>query len=94
LLTAAQRDFVTVRDKLRRHLQYPVGARRRGFEGNVRVSFVLGTDGCARQIRVETGSGHEELDAAVAEAVRRSSPFTLRPDNEIRLLFPVEFRLR
>jgi len=62
---------------------YPAIARRRGWQGSVLLRFELTPDGLARNISVESSSGHELLDeAAIANA--KESRFTTGEPGVIR----------
>ena len=86
-----------VQDWLAQHRQYPRAARRSGAEGTVWVRFVLDRRGALRGSEVMTSSGHDVLDRAALELLRRASPFpALPPDltlDEIELVLPIEYDL-
>jgi protein TonB len=48
---------------------YPKLSERRGEQGVVLLSVLVGADGHAREVSVKTSSGYERLDAAAREAV-------------------------
>jgi len=79
--------------RVRRHLEahkfYPASARRRGITGEVEVGFVLDRLGMAEKITVLAGSGHNLLDWAARETVRRAQPF---PATERAFHFRLRFR--
>lgn len=81
--------------KLRRAKRYPRDARRQRLEGTVRVSFTISANGSVSGIRVVTSSGHQVLDQAALEMVRRASPMPKFPkdvrDASMLLHVPVEF---
>ncbi len=58
--------------------EYPLLARRRGYEGSVLLAFVVKADGTCGDIRVLETSGHEVLDQAAVRALGgwRFSPAT------------------
>lgn len=49
---------------------YPPALLRRGIEGVVGLRILVGPDGRAAEVLVETSSGHRELDAAAVKVVR------------------------
>lgn len=49
---------------------YPPALLRRGIEGVVGLRILVGADGRAAEVLVETSSGHRELDAAAVKVVR------------------------
>jgi protein TonB len=80
--------------QLRRYIAYPYRARTNGWEGKVSVSFRLGPDGEAREVRVVASSGFSELDRNAVAAVRKASPFSPPPSREVVLVLPVDYCLR
>jgi protein TonB len=46
------------------HKRYPPGARQRGIEGEVLITFTVEPDGHVIEVVVAKGSGHAELDQA------------------------------
>jgi protein TonB len=50
---------------------YPHMARRRGHQGKVVLRVYVGTAGTADQVQIHNGSGHDVLDQAALNAVRR-----------------------
>ena len=81
-------------EHLRRYISYPMSARSKGWEGKVSVSFRLGPDGLARDIRVVASSGFSVLDRSAVAAVRKASPFLPAPGREVALILPVSYCLR
>lgn len=89
-----------IRDKIAiefaRYFYYPDAARRRNWQGEVVLEFVLLQDGQLDQIRVQHSSGYRLLDDAAMQALQQ-----LRPQRELALLttanvlhvLPVSYRL-
>jgi len=50
---------------------YPPASRRAGEQGTVVLSVLVDAAGHPQQIKVRTSSGHERLDQAAMEAIRR-----------------------
>lgn len=50
---------------------YPRLSRRQGHHGNVTLRVFVNTSGSAETVQVRTSCGHDELDQAAVEAVRR-----------------------
>lgn len=76
---------------------YPQAARRRGYEGLVVLSVTVETDGRAMEVTVKDSSGHEVLDRAALDAVRRwrFDPATRRGVPCVMTVdVPVRFELR
>jgi protein TonB len=77
--------------------EYPVLARRRGWEGTVTLEVDVTREGRAGSVRVRAGSSHALLDEAALEAVRK---WRFRPGTEngearpMTVLVPVHFILK
>lgn len=88
----------TVQRYLNRHKRYPRGARSRGEEGTVQLSFAIDASGRVLSAKVARSSGYPELDAEVLAMVRRASPLPAPPEEiaeaRMRLSVPVNFSLR
>lgn len=61
---------------------YPAAARRFGHEGTVVIRARIQADGSADRIEVKQSSGHDILDRAAVEAVRKWRFIPARRDNE------------
>ncbi|MBL8488594.1 MAG: energy transducer TonB [Rhodocyclaceae bacterium] len=75
---------------------YPLAARRRGLQGTVRIEVLVARDGRVRDLKVDEGSGHPELDEAALRAVRewRFVPARRGGDPvEASVIVPVRFQL-
>lgn len=82
---------------LRRHFEYPLLARRRGWEGTVWLSFVVAPDGELERIHVARGSGYDALDRSALTALRRIGNLpearTRLGGRALELELPVIYRL-
>jgi protein TonB len=92
LIPARPSDLASVRAGIGRTLSYPPAARRAGWQGKVRLAFVLLADGRIRDLVVREGSGYEVLDAAAIAAVLDASPF-VPPGMDVQIVIPVSFRI-
>ncbi|WP_374326567.1 energy transducer TonB [Azonexus sp.] len=85
----------TIREQFARQQQaglfYPAEAIRLGLEGEALVFMMLDANGNVVAARIEAGSGHDLLDQAALEAVRRLR--ALPADAPLEVLLPVRFRL-
>lgn len=75
---------------------YPSIARRQREEGRVLLRVRVGTDGRAESVEVATSSGHERLDRAALDAVRRWRFVPARRGDEAIAAFvnvPISFAL-
>ena len=86
-------DFSYVRACILKNLRFPASARQRGQTGKIVVSFNLLADGQVERIAIVTGSGHEILDQAVIDTIRRVAPFS-RPPVSAQLVLPIVFHLK
>lgn len=76
---------------------YPISARRRGLEGTVVLRVEVLANGTCGRLEVKSGSGHEILDSAAAQAVKswRFSPARRGGDALTAWVdIPVTFRLK
>jgi TonB family protein len=69
------RYFEAVKQYIEKRKVYPVSAKRRGIEGEVLLTFIVGHKGEIRSVKVSESSGHEILDCAAADTVIKSAPF-------------------
>jgi protein TonB len=67
--------------------EYPVAAKRRREEGEVRLSVTVSPDGRPLRVSLFRSSGHALLDQAAMDAVQRWEPV------EDRVVVPVRFSL-
>lgn len=84
---------ITLRQELARHFNYPMLARKRGWQGEVLLAFRLEADGRIIDARVARSSGYGVLDRAALEAlgkVKRLNPGTL---HGFAMRIPVIYRL-
>jgi len=86
-------NFSAIRDSILGNLHYPILARRRGWSGQVELSFTIDPDGNVNGLKVLTSSGFPVLDEQAMTAIRRSAPFTPPPPKAVDLVMPVTFRL-
>lgn len=86
-------NFRAIRDTILGNLHYPMLARRRGWSGQVELSFTIDPDGSVSGLKVLTSSGYPVLDEQARTAIRSSAPFTPPPPRAVELVMPVTFRL-
>jgi protein TonB len=76
---------------------YPATARRLGIQGTTVLRLYVDAEGRVADVAIERSAGHQDLDHAAAQAVRR---WRFEPGRRGRepigmwVLLPVEFRLR
>ncbi len=65
-------------DRVRELLVYPTKARLNNLSGRVLVKVVIREDGQLHQVEIIKGSGHDVLDEAAVELVRRATPIKMK----------------
>lgn len=82
--------------KIGRDLQYPAKARKKGIEGTVYVSFIIGTGGSVQSVKVVRGV-HPLLDEEAIRVVKNIEGYTpgYQRGKPVRVQFtiPITFRL-
>lgn len=73
--------------------EYPWRSRMQAQEGTVVIDVLVASDGKAKDMTVVKSSGHESLDKAAIEAVKKAS-FTKHDQNFVPLQLSLNFRLR
>jgi protein TonB len=93
-------DYGWLADSLFRRVvelrHYPRTARLNGFEGKVVLRVSIKQDGNLEDVSVVQSSGHESLDNAAMEAVRRACPLHLKHELErpkVVMTLPVTYSL-
>lgn len=84
--------FLYIRNLIQKMVDYPILARKRGWEGKVTVSFIVASDGRAKNITIIQSSEKDVLDASAVAAVKKASPFP-RPPIEANIIIPIVYRL-
>ena len=82
-------------DKIEKNKYYPRAARRRGLQGNIKVTLTILDKGNVRHVKVRGGCGI--LRKAAEEAVRKSLPLPEPPDTvfcPLEVEYAMEFALR
>jgi len=87
---AAQFNFI--RNEIQQRIVYPLVARRMGWQGKVKLSFVVDVDGSIRDVVVLESSGYKLLDDNAIACVKKAAPFP-PPPVCAKLIIPVVFRL-
>lgn len=79
---SAKADHKWLADSLHRRItelrHYPSTARLNGWEGKVVLKVSIRKDGQLKDVEVVKSSGHESLDQAAIEAVRRACPLHMK----------------
>jgi protein TonB len=77
--------------------RYPEAAKRRGIEGTTLLKIHVSTRGLVEDVLVERSAGHQELDLAAAEAVKRWRFEPAKRGTQpvaVWVMLPVRFELR
>ena len=85
--------FAYIRDLILKNITYPPMAKKHGWKGNMRVSFVIREDGKVQQLKIVKSSGYEVLDRNVVETVRKVQPFP-RPPLQAEIVIPVVYAIK
>lgn len=97
-LAAYQGYQEAIRRRIERHKRFPLLATERGWEGIVKVRFLLRRDGRVEQVSVTRSSAFALLDKAAMRAVEGGAPFPPFPESirKSSLWFevPLVFELR
>jgi TonB family protein len=89
-------DFPFIAETLNRRFRdkYPDRARRMGWEGEVRVSFVILQDGVVQEVEVVKSSGHSVFDNHAREILAKTTfdrrlPYPLKIENR-RVIYKLQ----
>lgn len=86
-----------IRTMLERNKEYPLWGKRNGWEGTVRLHFVVSRDGTIEDINVIGSSGFSILDRTAERTVRRIGKFPSIPKeltmDRLSLDVPLVFKL-
>lgn len=90
--------FAMVSAHLNRRKVYPAEARRARQQGVVTVRFTVDRQGGVTAVSIKRGSGHEVLDRATLDLVRRVVPLPPMPPSmprdSLTLSLPIDYSLR
>lgn len=76
-----QKYLITMRDRIQFFWEYPSVASRSGWQGKLRIDFVINNDGTVSDIKVVKSSNYPVLDDAAVTALKLASPFPPFPEN-------------
>jgi len=85
-------NFSYIRDRIQKRVVYPKIARQMGWQGRVKVSFIIFADGFAKAVNIIQTSGIEVLDMSAIKAVKDASPFP-KPPCEAQIIIPLVYKL-
>ena len=84
--------FAAIRNAIVSKLSYPRLARRMGWAGTVKISFVVTENGGVNDVKVLSTSGFEVLDNNAVETIKRCSPYP-RPPCMAEMVMPITYAL-
>lgn len=84
---------VTLQQALTDHFRYPLLARRRGWQGEVLLSFRLETDGRILDAQIARSSGYGVLDQAALAALGKVKQLAPGIAHSLTMQLPVIYRL-
>ena len=87
-----QARFGYIRKQILKKLVYPQRARRMGWQGQVKIRFVVDRSGKVKDLEVLESSGYPLLDRQALKAVKRAAPFP-PPPVAAEISLPITFRL-
>ncbi|MBH0113405.1 energy transducer TonB [Novosphingobium sp. YJ-S2-02] len=95
----AQADYYAmIAAHLQRKKSYPKEAKKARQEGVVTVRFTVARDGSISNASIKRSSGHELLDGATLDLLRRVAPLPAMPDSmereSVTLALPIDYSLR
>jgi protein TonB len=77
--------------------EYPYHAYKKGIEGRVLCSFIVGTNGKVSDVRVIRGAGDESLDREAIRVISKMPRWSVGKVGDhavpVRVVLPIAFRL-
>jgi periplasmic protein TonB len=90
----ADRLKLHIRKALAAHFRYPLIARKRGWQGEVLLSFDVGSDGRISHAQITRSSGYRALDQAALRALGQVKRVEQAPLVRVSLQLPVTYKLK
>ncbi|MCM8780875.1 MAG: TonB family protein, partial [Candidatus Omnitrophica bacterium] len=86
--------FNLIQQKINSYITYPLEAKEKGWEGIVKVKFILNPNGQIKQIQIAQSSGHPLLDEAAISAIKNASPYPFPKtySKELEILLPIKYQ--
>jgi len=96
-IDAGSRLLAQLHDAMQPYFHYPLLARRRGWEGTVRIALRISATGVISQLRIIESSHHTVLDQAAIDCLnkvgRMPGLMAWLDGHESDIVIPVEYRL-
>jgi protein TonB len=89
-----KKNFTYIQRRIKEKLVYPFQAKRAGIQGLTEVVFTIHPDGSVSNVSVKVSSGQAILDQAAVDAIHTSAPFYPPPQVQVKIVYPVAFKLR
>jgi len=83
-----------IRGMLLQNLKYPKMAQKLKMQGEVRITFLLGTDGSVDNVKVVESSGFEILDEDAVSLIEKTASKFPKPSKSVRITVPLSYVLR
>lgn len=83
-----------IRGLLLQNMKYPKNAQRLKMQGEVRVSFSLGTDGSVDDVKVVESSGFDILDEDAVALIEKTASNFPKPNKSVQISVPISYVLR
>ena len=87
--------FGFIQEKISSYFIYPKEAEVNGWEGIVKVKFLLAADGRIKEIDIAESSGYPLLDAAAILAIKEASPYPFPQDypqdEDLEIVLPINY---
>ncbi len=90
----ADRLKLHIREALATHFRYPLIARKRGWQGEVLLSFDVDSDGRISHVQISRSSGYRALDEAALRALDQVGRVEQAPLVRVSLQLPVTYKLK
>lgn len=84
--------FAYIRDLILKNLTYPPVARKNGWQGKLKIAFIIRENGRVENIRIIESSGYGVLDRNVVDTIHEVQPFP-KPPVRAELVIPVAYVL-
>ena len=95
--TQLLKDYIrAVQIKIINSVYYPQDAKEFSWEGTVRLSLLITSDGRLKEAKISESSGYDLLDKAALDAVKEQAPYFPFPDQveleKLRIEVPITYR--
>ncbi len=92
-LTYTRQNLEIIRRIIADSIEYPIVARRMGWEGTVVVGFTLSKDGNLLSVEIIKSSGYSLLDEYTVSVIKEVYKRFPLPERDVRIKIPVSYHL-